>query len=119
MTTIADNRLRIEHHDLEEVINALKGESYAVVGSTALQNAIAYDFIESVDDLPLGWTDEQSEVSGPGARLSAHAPFWRDGLDALELGVRHAHASAGSRSGVTDQPPFGNCQPDDIKVGEF
>lgn len=36
---------------------------YEVIGPTIDQDAIIYDRIESVDDLPQGWTDEQSPGS--------------------------------------------------------
>ncbi len=37
----------------------LKARGYRVVGPTVRDQAIVYDDIASVDDLPAGWTDEQ------------------------------------------------------------
>ena len=49
----------IAQSDLQRLIDALIGLGYRVVGPTIDQGAIVYDEIESVDDLPRGWTDEQ------------------------------------------------------------
>jgi len=45
---------------LENLIEALVRRGYEVVGPTVRDGAIVYDPIESVDDLPAGWTDEQA-----------------------------------------------------------
>lgn len=45
---------------LQSLIDALVARGYAVVGPTIDQEAIVYDRIESVDDLPRGWTDVQA-----------------------------------------------------------
>lgn len=47
---------------LQSLLDALIERGYAVVGPTIDQEAIVYDRITSVDDLPRGWTDLQ----GPG-----------------------------------------------------
>lgn len=41
------------------LLDELIGRGYAVVGPTIRQEAIVYDRIRSVDDLPSGWTDRQ------------------------------------------------------------
>lgn len=45
----------------QSLLDALIARGYAVVGPTIDQEAIVYDRIEKVDDLPRGWT----EVQGP------------------------------------------------------
>jgi ferredoxin len=45
---------------LQSLLTALKGAGYAVVGPTVRDGAIVYDRLDSVLDLPVGWTDEQS-----------------------------------------------------------
>ena len=45
---------------LESLLGELRGEGYGIVGPTIDQGAIVYGEITSVDDLPRGWTDEQS-----------------------------------------------------------
>ncbi len=46
----------------------LWNDGYRVIGPTVSQEAIIYDEVRVVDDLPRGWTDEQS-----GGTLSAQA----------------------------------------------
>jgi sulfhydrogenase subunit beta (sulfur reductase) len=46
--------------DLHALFDALKRSGYQVVGPTLRQGAIVYEELASVDDLPRGWTDEQS-----------------------------------------------------------
>jgi sulfhydrogenase subunit beta (sulfur reductase) len=43
----------------ERLIPALYGRGYQVVGPTVRDGAIIYDAVESISDLPVGWTDEQ------------------------------------------------------------
>ena len=44
---------------LQALVEALKGRGYRVVGPTVRDQAIVYDDIASLADLPKGWTDEQ------------------------------------------------------------
>jgi formate hydrogenlyase subunit 6/NADH:ubiquinone oxidoreductase subunit I len=46
--------------ELAELIQALVRKGYAVVGPTVRDGAILYDQVESIQDLPVGWTDEQA-----------------------------------------------------------
>ncbi len=46
--------------NFQSLLDALAGDGYQIVGPTIQQDAIVYDRIESVDDFPRGWTDEQS-----------------------------------------------------------
>ena len=45
--------------DLDALIGGLAGRGYRVVGPKLRDQAIVYDDIGGVDDLPAGWTDEQ------------------------------------------------------------
>ncbi|NIO41480.1 MAG: sulfite reductase subunit A, partial [Burkholderiales bacterium] len=45
---------------LQNLLDALKDEGFRLVGPTIREQAIVYDDIASVDDLPRGWGDEQS-----------------------------------------------------------
>ncbi len=45
---------------LGQLIEALIRHGHAVVGPTVRDGAIVYDQVESVHDLPAGWTDEQA-----------------------------------------------------------
>jgi ferredoxin len=44
---------------LAELFNALTDKGFEVVGPTVRNGAIVYDVLESPDELPMGWTDEQ------------------------------------------------------------
>jgi sulfhydrogenase subunit beta (sulfur reductase) len=49
----------IERGDLQRLLDALRAEGYHPLGPTLREGAIVYDTIESVEDLPAGWTDRQ------------------------------------------------------------
>lgn len=49
----------LERPHLEQLILGLKRRGYRVVGPKRRDEAIVYDEINSIDDLPIGWTDEQ------------------------------------------------------------
>ncbi len=46
--------------DLTHLFKALSRSGFVLVGPTVREEAIVYDRLNSVDDLPRGWTDEQS-----------------------------------------------------------
>jgi ferredoxin len=48
--------------DLQAIMDALSAAGYTIIGPAVRQEAIIYDEISQVDELPIGWTDEQ----GPG-----------------------------------------------------
>ena len=52
-------KLTIELDELKHLLDVLLHRNYLVVGPTIRDNAIVYDELESVDDLPKGWTDRQ------------------------------------------------------------
>src|SRR5438105_14261857 len=45
---------------LGSLIEALARRGYEVIGPTVRDGAIVFDHIESADELPAGWTDEQA-----------------------------------------------------------
>jgi sulfhydrogenase subunit beta (sulfur reductase) len=45
--------------DFPRLFDALKARGYCLVGPTIRDGAIIYDQLEAVDDLPIGWTDQQ------------------------------------------------------------
>ena len=49
----------ITHEGLSSLIAGLRADSFRVIGPTLRDQAIVYDDIESIADLPAGWTDEQ------------------------------------------------------------
>ncbi|MFQ6026655.1 MAG: 4Fe-4S dicluster domain-containing protein [Dehalococcoidia bacterium] len=53
----------IESSALRLLFEVLQREGYQLVGPTIRQEAIVYDRLESANDLPIGWTDEQEAGS--------------------------------------------------------
>lgn len=49
----------VEREDFGKIFEALKKRGYRVLGPSVREDAICYDEIGSVSDLPEGWTDEQ------------------------------------------------------------
>ncbi len=49
----------IDRGDFHVLFKALRRRGYQVVGPRVRDGAIVYDALDSVDDLPQGWTDEQ------------------------------------------------------------
>jgi sulfhydrogenase subunit beta (sulfur reductase) len=56
---VASAQLVLEAGQLAKLIETLAGQGYEVVGPTVRDGAIVYDRIESLAELPAGWTDEQ------------------------------------------------------------
>jgi len=52
-------KLAIEQDGLQQIIGALAGRGYRVIGPTVRDGAIVYDTIVHLDELPVGWTDQQ------------------------------------------------------------
>jgi ferredoxin len=55
----APTRAVIDKPVLGQIIERLWRDGYTVVGPTIAQGAIVFDELRSVDELPIGWTDEQ------------------------------------------------------------
>ncbi len=49
----------IERKSMNILFDILREKGYKIVGPTIKERAIVYDELESVDDMPIGWTDEQ------------------------------------------------------------
>jgi formate hydrogenlyase subunit 6/NADH:ubiquinone oxidoreductase subunit I len=58
MYTIGD-KVVVERQHLQQLFEALSKRGYRIVGPTVREGAIVYDELSSIDDLPVGWTDEQ------------------------------------------------------------
>ena len=48
---------------LEDLFQALRAADYTLVGPTIQEEAIVYDSIEHVEDMPIGWRDEQEAAT--------------------------------------------------------
>jgi formate hydrogenlyase subunit 6/NADH:ubiquinone oxidoreductase subunit I len=53
------DRVVVEREHLPQVLAYLSSNGYQVVGPTVREQAIVYDTLTSLDDLPIGYTDEQ------------------------------------------------------------
>lgn len=49
----------LESRDLQKLFDVLAARGYRIIGPTVRNGVIAYDKLNSVGDLPAGWTDEQ------------------------------------------------------------
>jgi ferredoxin len=54
---------------LGAILDVLRDDGYKLIGPTIREGAITYDEIERLDDLPIGWRDEQSPAT---YRLTEH-----------------------------------------------
>jgi sulfhydrogenase subunit beta (sulfur reductase) len=57
--TIGSTRV-IDPAGLGALLRRLQGSGYTTIGPTVRDGAIVYDEIDTLDDLPAGWTDEQA-----------------------------------------------------------
>ena len=62
MPTVAETRV-IAPEGLADLIGALTGRGYRVLGPTVRDGAIVYEDLESADDLPIGFKDLQDAAS--------------------------------------------------------
>ncbi len=53
------DRVVVEREHLSQVLSYLRSSGYQVIGPTVREQAIVYDTLTSLDDLPIGYTDEQ------------------------------------------------------------
>ena len=51
----------VERQDFQQLFDALAGRGYQIIGPTLGEGAIIYDDLTSVNDLPIGWMDEQDK----------------------------------------------------------
>jgi len=56
---ITNEKMIIEREGLDQLITILNAMGFQVVGPTVRDEAIVYENIKSIQDLPEGWTDEQ------------------------------------------------------------
>ena len=56
---LAGKQIVIAKGELQRVFSALTAAGYTIIGPTVRQEAIVYEEVERVEELPIGWTDEQ------------------------------------------------------------
>ena len=49
----------LERQKLQDLIDLLREQGYCVVGPTIRDEAIVYEELVNLEDLPMGWTDRQ------------------------------------------------------------
>jgi ferredoxin len=49
----------LDRSELPALFDALRDQGYLLIGPTLQDGAVVYDRLETVDDLPIGWSDEQ------------------------------------------------------------
>lgn len=59
MSNLSSNVVVLQCDDFQQLIDALREREYQVVAPTVRDGAIVYDEIQTVAELPRGWTDEQ------------------------------------------------------------
>ncbi|MBI3599081.1 MAG: 4Fe-4S dicluster domain-containing protein [Nitrospinae bacterium] len=55
--------IKLESQHLNTLFDSLKRRGYRIAGPTRRDDSIVYDEINSADELPAGWTDEQAAAS--------------------------------------------------------
>jgi ferredoxin len=68
-------RATITREGLQELIDLLRRQGYCVVGPALRDNAIVYDEVTALDDLPAGWTDHHDAGSYRLSRRDDEALF--------------------------------------------
>ncbi len=53
----------LERDSINQLFDTLKQKGYEIIGPTVEDQAIVYDHIDTVEDLPVGWTDVQKTGS--------------------------------------------------------
>lgn len=75
MTTTTDSKCVLDTGSLERLIPVLKQRGYEVVGPKLQDGAICYGVVETLEDLPEGWTDEQAPARYRLKRTDGAARF--------------------------------------------
>lgn len=54
------DKVVLERQHLQQLLDVLSKRGYRILGPTVRDQAIVYDEVRSLEDLPAGWTDEQN-----------------------------------------------------------
>ena len=119
MTTPRDSGplMRLERADFGSLIGALRNKGYTVLGPTEQSGAIVLDELRSVEDLPIGRTDRQTNGSYRLEQASSGSCFgyaagphsWKRYLFPPRLTLVHSHRSNGSlefSAADREEPPL-------------
>jgi len=94
----------VGHSDLATLFDALRARGYALIGPTVRDGVIVYEELQSVSDLPVGWTDEQGAGTYRLKRRGDEAIFgftvgpqaWKRFLYPPKVRLLHARHENGS-----------------------
>jgi sulfhydrogenase subunit beta (sulfur reductase) len=100
----------ISREGLQDLIDLLRQRGYCVVGPTVRDNAIVYDEVTGLGDLPAGWTDHQDAGSYRLSRRDDEALFgyvvgphsWKKFLHPERLRLWRARRDAGGVSVIDE-----------------
>ena len=106
------NQYVLEKKDLQQLLDALIKRGYQVLGPTVRDGAIVYDVVESLSDLPAGWTDEQETGRYRLRRRTDEALFgyvvgpqsWKKYLHAAEVRLLAAERNGRSFRILNNEP---------------
>ncbi|RNJ50621.1 4Fe-4S dicluster domain-containing protein [Methylocystis hirsuta] len=109
----ADEAATITVEGLQALLRAIRAGGYRAIGPTVQNQAIVYDDIDSVDDLPRGVTDEQDGGRYRLAHRDDEALFgysvgpqsWKKHLHAPKLRLWTAERDGGNASVTPEAPP--------------
>ena len=102
----------LEPAALDELVTALRGRGFRVLGPTVRDGAIVYDELESAAELPVGWTDRQEPGSYRLERRDDDARFgyavgpqsWKRFLFPPRTRLWRALRGADGRPAVKEEP---------------
>jgi sulfhydrogenase subunit beta (sulfur reductase) len=98
---------------LQQLFDVLRRLNYSLIGPTVHEGAIVYDNVSAVEDLPIGWTDEQDRGTYRLKRKSDERVFgytlspqsWKRFLFPPVLRLWQANSSAKSIEAVREESP--------------
>ena len=101
----------IDRNALDDLIGALGRRGFTVIGPTVRDQAIVYDEVSSIEDLPAGWTDEQDGGTYRLRRRDDEALFgyvvgprsWKHFLHPPRLTLLRARRAGGELE-ITEEP---------------
>ncbi len=102
----------IENQNFQQLIDVLRADGRRVIAPTVRSEAIVYDEIDSVTDLPVGWTDEQNAAVYHLQRRSDDALFgyvvgpqsWKRFLHPPEARIWQAERTDQGFAVIHDEP---------------
>ena len=103
----------LQREGLQQLIDLLRGRGYCVVGPTVRDQAIVYDEINGLGDLPAGWTDRQDPGTYRLVRRDDEALFgyvvgphsWKKYLHPARLRLWRAERRGGEVRILDDAEP--------------